>query len=172
MPNGQIRPIYQNIRTRDEKRYQLFSEQKINLNLKVKNEAEYIIFDFDPIVYSSYDRQAKILVCPKAPHQRQLRRKSVLWERGERSSWANIFCLTFHRLKSPVWSSLISSLRRGATKVIISSCSTIKLVWSKLSLKGWTELSIVAVIYYHHKYSWHGHVMITVSVWIVKRPWL
>ena len=45
MPNGQIRPIYQNIRTRDEKRYQLFSEQKINLNLKVKNEAEYIIFD-------------------------------------------------------------------------------------------------------------------------------
>ena len=37
MPNGQIRPIYQNMRTRDEKRYQLFSEQ----NLKVKNETEY-----------------------------------------------------------------------------------------------------------------------------------
>ena len=165
MPNGQIRPIYQNIRTRDEKRYQLFSEQKINLNLKVKNEAEYIIFDFDPIVYSSYDRQAKILVCPKAPHQRQLRRKSVLWERGgERSSWANIFCLTFHRLKSPVWSSLISSLRRGATKVIISSSSTKKLVWSKVNK------IIVAVIYHHYNYSWHGHVMITVSVWIVKCP--
>ena len=48
MSNGQIRPIYQNITTRDEKRYQLFSDQKINLNLKVKNEAEYIIFDYDP----------------------------------------------------------------------------------------------------------------------------
>ena len=48
MSNGQIRQISQNITTRDEKRYQLFSEQKINLNLKVKNEAEYIIFDYDP----------------------------------------------------------------------------------------------------------------------------
>ena len=101
MPNGQIRPIYQNIRTRDEKRYQLFSEQKINLNLKVKNEAEYIIFDFDPIVYSSYDRQAKILVCPKAPHQRQLRRKSVLWERGGEKFLGKHLLFDFSQIKKP-----------------------------------------------------------------------
>ena len=41
---------------------------------------------------------------------------------------ANISCLTFHRLKSPVWSSLISSLRRREAK--LSSGQNQSFVWS------------------------------------------
>ena len=46
----------------------------------------------------------------------------------ERSWSANISCLTFHRLKSPVWSSLISSLRRREAKLSFEQNQSF--VWS------------------------------------------